>query len=66
MRVNLTRSPGYFSFNLTVAGIAPVSISAPIFSSSVLPIPGTSVSRPSSESCSIESGDSRTARAASR
>ena len=40
--------------------MSPVSISDPSFSSSVLPMPGSSVTRPSRTSCSTETEDSRT------
>ena len=47
-------------------GCSPVSIRVSIFSASVLPTPGSSVSRPSSASCSTETGLCATVRAASR
>ena len=43
----MSSSPaGYFARSLTAAGMSPVSSSATIFSSSVLPIPGSDVTVP--------------------
>jgi hypothetical protein len=50
--------------SFTAAGMSPVSSSARIFSSSVLPIPGNSVTRPSRVIASTETAASRTALAA--
>ena len=61
-----TRPGGNFPRSFSTAGIEPVSISATIFSSSVLPIPGSSVTRPSRAIAATEVGASRTALAALR
>jgi len=57
---------GKRSRSLTAAGISPVSISARIFSSSVAPMPASSVTRPASASAATEVGASRTTFAALR
>ena len=64
-RVTSTRVAGNFAFSLSAEGMLPVSISVSIFSASVLPIAGSSVSLPSFASCSIETGLCATVRAAS-
>ena len=63
-RVTSIRVGGNFAFSFTAAGISPVSISASIFSASVLPTPGTSVARPAPRSSATETGLSRIALAA--
>ena len=55
-RVTSTSVAGNFSFSLSAEGMLPVSISVSIFWARVLPTFGSSVSRPSSASCSIETG----------
>ncbi len=65
-RVRSTSPGGNFARSFSAAGIVPVSRSALSFSSSVLPIPGSSVTRPSRVSAETETGASRTAFAALR
>ena len=60
------RPTGIRSRNFTSVGMSPVSSSASTFSSSVLPIPGRSVMRPSRASCATDTEVSRTVRAALR
>ncbi len=55
---------GNFAFSFTAAGISPVSISASIFSASVLPTPETFVASPRAASSATEIGLSRIALAA--
>ena len=57
---------GNFSRSLTAWGISPVSSSATSLLSSVLPMPGISVTLPSRTICMTETDDSRTAFAAVR
>ena len=57
---------GNLARSLTSAGMSPVSSSARSFSSSVLPMPGTVVTRPSRVIAMIDTEDSRTALAALR
>ncbi len=57
---------GNFSRSLTACGISPVSSSATSLDSSVLPMPGISVTLPSRTICATETDDSRTAFAAVR
>ena len=57
---------GNLARSFSTAGIWPVSSSAWIFSSSVRPIPGNSVTRPSRVSAATEVGASRTDLAALR
>ena len=61
-----SRPDGYFARSLTADGMSPVSSSARSFSSSVLPMPGSSVTRPSRASAITDTGASRTALAAVR
>ena len=65
-RVTSTRPGGYFALSFSADGIFPVSKSVRSFSSSVLPMPGSSVTRPASVSSSIDTVDSRIAFAALR
>ena len=58
------RPGGNFARSFSAAGIVPVSTSARIFSCSVLPIPGSSVARPSRASAATDTDASRTALAA--
>ena len=57
---------GNLSRSFFAVGMSPVSSSAWIFSSSVLPIPASSVTRPSRVRAAMLTGDSRTALAALR
>ncbi len=57
---------GNLARSLTVAGIAPSSASAMIFSWMIPPTPGSSVARPCRASSSTDTGESRTALAAFR
>ena len=57
---------GNLSRSFFAAGMSPVSSSALIFSSSVLPTPLSSVTRPSRDSPTTDTEDSRTALAAVR
>ena len=57
---------GIFARSLAAAGMSPVSSSALSFSSSVLPIPDSSVTRPSRVRPITETLASRTVRAAAR
>ena len=57
---------GNLARSFSAAGMSPVSSSARIFSSSVLPMPGSSVTRPSRASAITDTDDSRTALAAVR
>ena len=52
--MNSTTSGGTCALRLVSASISPVSTIWTIFSSIVLPIPGSSFARPSSASCAIE------------
>ena len=61
-----TSPAGKRARSLTAAGISPVSIRSAIFCSSVAPMPGISVTRPSRVSAATDRGASRTARAAVR
>ena len=61
-----TTSGGTCALRLVSASISPVSTIWTIFSSIVLPIPGSSFARPSSASCAIEPAFSRTRCAARR
>ena len=63
-RVSSIRVGGNFAFSFAAAGISPVSISASIFSASVLPTPGTFVASPRAASSATETGLSRIAAAA--
>ena len=63
-RVIATRPGGNFARSFSAAGIVPVSSSVWIFSWSVLPIPGSSVARPSRASAATDTDASRTALAA--
>jgi hypothetical protein len=65
-RVRSTSPGGYFARSFSVAGMDPVSSSETIFSSSVLPMPGSSVTLPSRVSAATERGASRTVFAALR
>ena len=60
------RPTGIFARSLTGVGMSPVSSSASSFSSSVLPMFGSSVMRPSRASCTTDTEESRTVRAALR
>ena len=57
---------GNFARSFCAAGMSPVSSSACSFSSSVLPMPGSSVTRPSRVSAITDTDASRTALAAVR
>ena len=57
---------GIFARSLSAAGIAPVVASARIFSCRVLPIPASSLARPSRASAATDTEESRTAFAAVR
>ena len=61
-----SRPGGNRSRSFTAAGMSPVSSSARIFSSSVAPIPASSVTRPSRVSAATDTGASRIALAALR
>jgi hypothetical protein len=61
-----TSPTGNFARSFSAAGIVPVSSSATIFSSSVRPIPGSSVTFPSRVSAATDRGASRTVFAALR
>ena len=61
-----TSSPGNFARSFWAAGMSPVSISAWIFSCSVLPTLRSSVARPSFASWATDTGESRMDLAASR
>ena len=65
-RVIAIRPGGNFARSFSAAGIVPVSISARIFSCSVLPIPGSSLARPSRASAPTDVEASRTLFAAVR
>jgi hypothetical protein len=65
-RVMSTSPGGNFARSFSSAGIVPVSSRATSFSSSVLPIPGSVVTRPSRVSAATPTGASRTALAALR
>ncbi len=58
--MNCTTSGGTSALRLVSAAISPVSTIWTIFSSIVLPIPGSSFARPSSASWAIEPAFSRT------
>ena len=60
------RPTGIFARSFTAVGMSPVSSSAISFSSSVLPMFGSSVTLPSRASCMTETDESRTVRAALR
>ena len=63
----MSTSPGgNFSRSFSTAGIVPVSSSALIFSSSVLPMPGSEVTVPARVSAATDVDASRTAFAALR
>ena len=51
-----TSEAGNFAFSFSADGISPVSSRASIFVASVLPTLGSSVRRPSLDSCSIDTG----------
>jgi hypothetical protein len=57
----VTRPGGNLARSLTNAGISPVSASASTFSWMTVPIPGSSVARPSRASAVIDTDASRTA-----
>ena len=57
---------GNLARSFCAAGMSPVSSSARSFSSSVLPMPGTSVTRPSRDIAITDTEESRTALAALR
>ncbi len=61
-----SRPAGYFARSLTADGMSPVSISATIFSSSVLPMPGSEVTVPLRASAATDTVASRAAFAAER
>ncbi len=61
-----SRPGGNFARSLADAGMSPVSSSARSFASSVLPIPGSSVTRPPRASCMTDTAESRTVLAAVR
>ena len=60
------RPTGIFARSFTSAGMSPVSSSASIFSSSVLPMFGSSVTLPSRARAATDTAESRTVRAALR
>ena len=51
------RPGGNFFFSFSALGIEPVSSSTSSFSASVLPMPGSSVARPSRTSSSTDTGE---------
>jgi hypothetical protein len=65
-RVMSSSPAGYFARSFTAEGMSPVSMSATIFSSSVLPIPGSDVTAPLRASPATETVASRAAFAADR
>ena len=65
-RVIASSPAGYFARSLTADGMSPVSSSATIFSSSVLPIPGNEVTVPLRVSAATDTVASRAAFAAER
>ena len=64
--VTSTSEAGNFAFSLSALGIEPVSSSVTILPSSVFPMPGSSVARPSRAISATDSGLSRITLAASR
>ena len=66
IRVTSTKEAGNFAFSFVAEGISPVSSRVTIFPSSVFPIPGSSVARPSRARSATDTGLCRTTRAASR